>query len=550
MAYMRLICASLTIAMVLVHTPAAALFDRKPADNQPLLDYYEGRSAKMDVAAHQAKRLSDYSGKERDARELFLVDNDIAVADLPTLQAKANAVIARLLGVWKGAPISAQVYVTAAEQLEAVNYQNGVIIISAETFRTLQTEDQLAFILAHELGHSIAGHDTQGMVSGALGMVSRIASQSMLLQPMISSGRWTQMLTPEELAVDRRVASKKLLVASLAAEALAADVLQPAHSRKQELEADIIGFDLLRRAGYVSDQSQNALSKIPDVIGRSSARLQKSQELVTLLVSDQVQNLVKPSGQLGGWITKMANAVSGEALQRMFVQLQKGFKDHPNSETRQQNLNDYIAKAYETAEPQAAVRKTAMKYFDDKKLQPLFEGSRKAASLNLTLASAGSMSTEKPPAALESVPLTRYVRGKLEQLGGRVQDAEREWSLAIRSQWATKSQFRRLASLYVEANDPANAQKVATQARTAFRDSDIFRAVDIQAHLLRGDQAKAERSAVECATKAEAEEALECRLVLGYDIEREQRTAEGVLAASTMPARGVFRKLKRSLLEN
>ena len=101
-------------------------------------------------------------------------------------------------------------------------------------------EHELAFVLAHEMGHIVLWHAIERYKTGAL-----------------LRGLWGTQLTTNPLTVTMAT--------------LAASFLEQSYSQDQELEADEFGFELARRAGFTPAASIRFLERLAGLTEEESA---------------------------------------------------------------------------------------------------------------------------------------------------------------------------------------------------------------------------------------------------------------------------------------
>ncbi len=112
--------------------------------------------------------------------------------------------------------------------INAFALPGGQIFITLGLFNKLQNEGQLAGVLAHEIGHVIQRHSAQQMAKGELGQILVIATGVGANDPS----------NPNRAQAAAAIAS------------LVNQVTQLSYSRKDELEADQWGLELMQEAGY------------------------------------------------------------------------------------------------------------------------------------------------------------------------------------------------------------------------------------------------------------------------------------------------------------
>jgi predicted Zn-dependent protease len=120
-------------------------------------------------------------------------------------------------------------------QINTCNLQGGKIGVYTGLIELTENQHQLAAVIGHEVGHVIAEHGNERMSSSALiGVGMEVTNQ--LLQA-------------------NQIANSNLIMAGLG---LGVEVgVQLPFSRTHESEADIIGLELMAKAGFDPQQSVN-----------------------------------------------------------------------------------------------------------------------------------------------------------------------------------------------------------------------------------------------------------------------------------------------------
>lgn len=136
----------------------------------------------------------------------------------------------------------AKVHLLPASEFEAFTLANGTIFVTVGVLPALDTEDELAALLAHELGHVLLRHHAKDFTQQVADRALKYGELYFMLKQGSSS--------------ERGYASAK--AASWAAE----NALFPSWNRDQESTADLIAVDLLARAGYRADALTGVLDRL------------------------------------------------------------------------------------------------------------------------------------------------------------------------------------------------------------------------------------------------------------------------------------------------
>ena len=161
------------------------------------------------------------------------------------MQRYLNGVMDRLTSVTPKPPFPWTIRVIDATTLNAMNLGGGIILINSGLFKHLDSEAQLAYVVAHEMGHQIKRH------------LASIQSKQQFAQLLIGAAA---LVTAGAGHPDAARAINQ--IGSLAAGATLASF-----SRAQELEADEIGLHILRAAEYDTGEAEKVMEKFIELEG-------------------------------------------------------------------------------------------------------------------------------------------------------------------------------------------------------------------------------------------------------------------------------------------
>ena len=137
--------------------------------------------------------------------------------------------------------LNVRVYIRASRAFIAEAYPGGLVSVSMGLLRDVSTEDELAFVLAHELGHLLFRHHESDWLKNAQ---YKVFFASSLLGDAADVYAAYSGNTEMSKKLDRVAKISKGFYE------VTDHALNPAWNRKQEVLADKIGLDLLIRAGY------------------------------------------------------------------------------------------------------------------------------------------------------------------------------------------------------------------------------------------------------------------------------------------------------------
>jgi predicted Zn-dependent protease len=182
--------------------------------------------------------------EELSAEMLRIIFKKLPVVDDPYVTAYVNRVGKRILSVMPEQPFRYRFYVINEDMYNAFATPAGHIFIYTGLLEAMESEDELAGILAHEIAHVYCRHISQKIeLSKKLGWAQLAGmAAGILLGAAGGSG----------------AAASALTMGSAATGATA----QLAFSRENEMQADQLGLKFLTDAGYGTDGLLKVLKKI------------------------------------------------------------------------------------------------------------------------------------------------------------------------------------------------------------------------------------------------------------------------------------------------
>jgi hypothetical protein len=136
---------------------------------------------------------------------------------------------------------------------------DGIIIVPLRFLKASESEDEIAWLLAHELSHIILTHHDSDWVgryheklNASLGSLLEITNNYIAMAKKFGA-------TAETDELDKMV---RIYKTSMLLHDVATGSLFPAWQRAQEDEADLLAIDLCVQAGYSIDEADTVLSKL------------------------------------------------------------------------------------------------------------------------------------------------------------------------------------------------------------------------------------------------------------------------------------------------
>jgi len=171
-----------------------------------------------------------FSAEEIRKAKLEVLANSKGIAPLEGLQSYAQSVLDKIITNAPEPATPAKVYLLANASAGAMALPERMIFLHHSVFNYLQSEDQLAFVLAHEYSHVFLQHNPDSLLR--------------TLRPY--------MVTAMDVAVSQAAGDNQArkAIQLYGSDILTRDLLLPVWDRADERQADHLGVDLMVRAGY------------------------------------------------------------------------------------------------------------------------------------------------------------------------------------------------------------------------------------------------------------------------------------------------------------
>ena len=165
-------------------------------------------------------------------------------------------------------------------QVNAFALPGGKIGVYTGLLEVAENQDQLAAVIGHEVGHVIAEHGNERMSSSTLIGIGMEATNALLQT--------------------NQIANNNLIMAAIGA-GVQVGVELP-FSRTHESEADLIGLQLMAKAGFRPEQSVKLWENMAKASGRGQPELLSTHPLPSTRISNLQQNMP--------WATQLYQAAS------------------------------------------------------------------------------------------------------------------------------------------------------------------------------------------------------------------------------------------------
>lgn len=355
-ALRSLALAGVAIAAVAAASPAAAQFGRflpgrgyaVDGERGPLLQQVDPAQISQRLGTGDGLGFASEAGNRGEHHGLRL--------PMPETEAAIAALVGRMDGVWPHDPRRPiQVHILASGFYAPMALPDGSIMVPLGLLEQVETDDELVYILGHELAHVRLGHfaDDQGFrqqrqTGQRLAQAYSLAAALYQTRASTSGGEF-RTYTADSGAVSRDQSR-----AAAAAEYLNVMVnvfAEPAWARGQEDEADALAFDLAEGAGFNGlDGADAAFGRMEADFNlrRSSAAAMEAQLNETAaeaLTEDNMAAALNGGGE--GVLRGLMGSFARRGARRGF-ELASGYfgQRHRPPDARSEGLSTYADDAY------------------------------------------------------------------------------------------------------------------------------------------------------------------------------------------------------------
>lgn len=300
-------CANVSVPQLPLMAPA----------HDPSLSLFDGRYT------GPAAGLAEVSPETTSS--LFLQHRALGVAPNSVIDGYVNEILAKLQKTLPGTPLASRVYVTPSVEFNAASFKDGGIYIPYRVLEALESEDELAALIAHEYAHVLLQHHQTNWMNSASSLLYSAGKIyiGQRGQKNVSDNELLRMLAINDLSLG---ASQIGLI--------------PALTRDQEAVADRLGTDLMIRAGYSYVGAHKLLGRLRTWDEQNTARQEALRKDYFQLFSSSDKSML--AGLIDGQVDKLEDQAT--KLVRQWG------RHHDSGDTRIEGLREYIRQHYADAD--------------------------------------------------------------------------------------------------------------------------------------------------------------------------------------------------------
>jgi Zn-dependent protease with chaperone function len=271
---------------------------------------------------------------------------------MPQTEARIAEMVAKLDANWPYAKAPApEVHVIGLDYYNAYSLPDNSIVVGFGLLDQAQSDDEVAFILAHEIGHIRLGHFAHAAKARDSGLPSRLGQLYVVGSAAAAGahGGVGAFNAEAQAAAERAGATNDLL------HFLNRSMVEPSHTRAQEDEADAIGYDLSSMAAYSAD---TASAKVFDTIQADTQKRQAYSDALQKQLTDDLSHAISP-GQVQSLVSgNMSRSdMAGSALRVAGALARNANRNgddapkHRAPEERKKGIAQYSVDAYPQGAP-------------------------------------------------------------------------------------------------------------------------------------------------------------------------------------------------------
>jgi Zn-dependent protease with chaperone function len=276
---------------------------------------------------------------------------------MPETERALTQMLDRLRAGWKHRePIKATIRIIGASQYAPLAKPDGVIVIPLGLLSRAQTDDEVAWVIAHEFSHIALAHFSREAQQRRLkaGVNTLVACSQLGFEVaqhrVANSGGQLQLARSEKqgvTAASAQVWAKSQIVGHLL------ESYNQHLGRKQEDQADVVGLDLVLRAGFSDEGFATALATVEadekangtilDQFGREMGKWTQNAAARSTLTAAKGGGVEEAGKSFLNSIISSASTLAVESLIKMAT------ANHRPAKRRREGLSKYLGAAHKDA---------------------------------------------------------------------------------------------------------------------------------------------------------------------------------------------------------
>lgn len=451
----------------------------------------------------------------------------------PYVDKYLDGLLAKILKQWDQ-PIDKEISIMVSSDRNYSAYATpNTIVITQGVLADAESEDELAFIIAHELSHILLGHNaTNEYFAKQSALVSKTANIAMSTA-LITDMKTEKTANGYKVTSQNKDSTKSLIQdsyrAGLTINRLSRDVISSSMSRSDEDEADLLGMDLLVKAGYSPRAFSPVLERLESSQNFTEAQLkakkQEFQSFVTL-ASDAGKHLSSDNKWSNlGYLA--ANEAGTQLLQSFSAR-------HASPMDRKKDLSAYVKREYRKERKRKMSPGDFEKVVKKGKGQQIQENYWHASEAFKALEYGDVKTAETLARKAVSGPTKHHAYPRLAFYGVRKMqnlDSKALQNLALIKNWdyASIQTFTLAAQSYREQKKPQNSLKLLAKGEQVIGTQVPFLPEYIAAHKALGNETEVANLLTKCKGLSESNIVAQCHNSAGVAIPQSKESGNSLM---------------------
>ena len=264
---------------------------------------------------------------------------------MPETEAKVAALLARLDAQWpyaKSRPVAVEIL--GVDYFNAYSLPDYSIVVAFGLLDQAQTDDEVAFVLGHELGHLRLGHFHAPAAGAKSTLPSRTAQAILVNAALRGAGGQAGSALADSAAKAGATSDLLHFLTGVSAE--------PGHTREQEDQADCLGYDLCLAAEFSADE---ASAQVFDSISADQQSRAKFDDSLSAELKGELGQVLTPSSAAsflsGGGFSSGGLLMGAGRIAFTMAANRPPPPQHRPPEERKRGMAQYSADAYPQGAP-------------------------------------------------------------------------------------------------------------------------------------------------------------------------------------------------------
>lgn len=231
-----------------------------------------------------------YTPDDVHAAKVSVMARSVGEAPIDDLRQYAQGILDKIIAVAPPGAPTAEIVLIANSGPGARAAREGVVFLYHSAFDYLRSEDELAFLIAHEYSHVLMQHTPDNLFS--------------MLRPYL--------LTAADFAVGTQTNQTDLfrkMGQMYGSDLILRDLILPNWDRSQERVADHLGLDLMVKAGYQPKGASGYFEVAKEAEERFGANYEITRNNLELFLQAQFQPQGQDNALLNQFLSELGNAV-------------------------------------------------------------------------------------------------------------------------------------------------------------------------------------------------------------------------------------------------